>query len=831
MGLFERLDRVLVSEAWTRVFEATRVTNLPRIALDHGPVLARCKTPNTTNGGKAFRFQNMWIRHGGFMDVVQKAWEEPTGAGGLLNIQIKHARVKRALKEWNKEVFGNIHANLKNKEEAIALAQSNFEAALRWLAEGDKNTRFYQSWVKQKRVRLRIHSIRANGQELTEEAEIKKSAVDFFQQLLAPSNPPLDEPDLDLIQQAHTVEQFADIANAPDANEVKNTVISPNQSGFVKGRLLNDNALLAQEMFHELARCSPAPNVEVKIDMAKAYDRVQWPFLFKVLRRMGFPDAWISLMERCIGSCWFSILINGAPSGFFRSTRGLRQGDPISPALFVIAAEYLSRALDKLILGQKEMTFKASRRCQQVSLPKSNFYIADAHEQWANSIQEEGGFSRGDFPFLYLGVPIYRGVKRTDMFLFLREKIARRISGWAHRHLSFGGRLTLIKSTLAAIPLHIFQAIEPTAGTLKHIDQQMARFFWGSTSERKRTHWIGWDQMCLPTDEGGLGIRKTKEVLRAFNIKLWWRFREQNSLWAKYMMAKYYSNSTPLTLRLPSRSSPTWRRLSRAWTLAQPHIRWLVGQGNIYFWDDIWVGNAPLKELSLDERGRPTTRASEFIRNGVWDVPKLQLLHDQAGLPQHIIDRIINIPILHGEQDIPRWTLSNHGEFTMATTWETIRGQHPTIQGLSDDSKALGMNFKAANSNGKIWFFVEEGADFEVVDDSDQILHGKCPRLPYSIMVSAVYAKCTRGERVALWDKMREISVNTEGMPWIIGGNFNTILSTPDRAGSDTNRQTEMIDFAKAIEDCRILNPGYDGSDFTWAKNGLFERLDRVLVN
>ncbi|XP_042029335.1 uncharacterized protein LOC121776240 [Salvia splendens] len=129
--------------------------------------------------------------------------------------------------------------------------------------------------------------------------------------------------------------------------------------------------------------------------------------------------------------------------------------------------------------------------------------------------------------------------------------------------------------------------------------------------------------------------------------------------------------------------------------------------------------------------------------------------------------------------------------------------------------------------------FVEEGADFEVVDDSDQILHGKylCPRLPCSIMVSAVYTKCTRGERVALWDKMREISINTEGMPWIIGEDFNTILSTRDRAGSDTNRQTEMIDFAEAIEDCRLLDPGYDGSDFTWAKNGFFERLDRVLVN
>lgn len=323
-------------------------------------------------------------------------------------------------------------------------------------------------------------------------------------------------------------------------------------------------------MFHELPRCSPTPNVAIKLDMAKAYNRVQWSFLFTILRQMGFPESWISLVERSICSCWFSVLVNGVRSGFFKSTRGLRQGDPISPALFVIAADYLSRSLDRLILGKKEMTFKSTRYCeevshlayaddiliftqaapdslrklkdclanyeaasgQQINLTKSKFYIDAAHEGWSETIQAEGGLTKGTFPFLYLGVPIYRGAKRTDMFLFIREKISRRINGWAHRHLSFGGRLTLIKSTLEAIPIHIFQAIEPTSGALKLLEQQIARFFWGTTNDRRGTHWIAWEQVCLPIKEGGLAVRRFTEVLRAFNLKLWWRFREQNSLWA-----------------------------------------------------------------------------------------------------------------------------------------------------------------------------------------------------------------------------------------------------------------------------------------------------------
>lgn len=103
-------------------------------------------------------------------------------------------------------------------------------------------------------------------------------------------------------------------------------------------------------------------NVALKLDMTKAYNRVNWHFLVAVLRRFGFSKCWIDLVWRSISNVWYSVMINGVRQGFFHSNRGLKQGDPLSPALFVIGAEVLSRMLNKLPFINHFRGF--SMRCQ-----------------------------------------------------------------------------------------------------------------------------------------------------------------------------------------------------------------------------------------------------------------------------------------------------------------------------------------------------------------------------------------------------------------------------------------------------------------------------------
>ena len=246
-------------------------------------------------------------------------------------------------------------------------------------------------------------------------------------------------------------------------------VVSPDQNAFVMGRQIFDASLIANEVIDSWQK-REEKGLICKLDIEKAYDIINWQFLLKVMEKMGFGSKWLGWMWSCISTTKFSVLVNGVPVGFFPSSKGLRQGDPLSPYLFVMGMEVLSALIRRVVEGDFLLgcRIRGGRRqpvhishllfaddtivfCEakkehithlswilfwfeaasglRINLDKSEIIpIGEVEEM--EGMAAELGCRVGYVPTVYLGLPLGAPNKAASVWDGVEERVRRRLALW-----------------------------------------------------------------------------------------------------------------------------------------------------------------------------------------------------------------------------------------------------------------------------------------------------------------------------------------------------------------------------------------------------------------
>ncbi|OMP01704.1 reverse transcriptase [Corchorus capsularis] len=451
-------------------------------------------------------------------------------------------------------------------------------------------------------------------------------------------------------------------------------LVAPNQVSFIPRRQAADNIILAQEIIHTIRRCSSKNGLmAIKIDLEKAYDRVNWSFLRDTLRDFGFSEKWTRLIMLCVESSSLAVLWNGEKLDSFRPQRGLRQGDPLSPYLFVLCMERLGHLIDREVQSGAWKPIKAGRNCPGIShlfFADDLFLFSRAGEAQANKIKEvldefcaasgakisfekskifvspkaHGSASRMSsllgIPSTndlgkYLGVPIIHGRVTKATFKEIVEKVQRKLSTWKSKLLSLAGRATLVGAVTSSIPTYHMMTMLMPKNVTSILDSMNNRFLWGGNEHKRGVHLVAWSDVCTPKSMGGLSLQRMELHNRALLQKTAWRFlMEPGSMWVRFLKAKYgIGDDIFRFLDNKPKGSPTWsstwKGLARAFSFLSAGLKWRVGNGRtVRFWEDPWLLNVPLTH-SLDPSfaiENPGVLVREYINpEGGWNMDKVFL--------------------------------------------------------------------------------------------------------------------------------------------------------------------------------------------------------------
>jgi ribonuclease HI len=476
-------------------------------------------------------------------------------------------------------------------------------------------------------------------------------------------------------------------------------IVSEHQRGFIKDRHIYECIGIASEAINLLDKKSFGGNMAMKIDIKKAFDTLDWGFLLRVLKSFGFNSVFCDWISTILQSAKLSFLVNGKAVGFFNCSRGVRQGDPLSPLLFCIAEEVLSRYLSSLVNNNKLSCITSGRTTlpshsffaddlmifckatmrnarlihdlldeygdnsgQRVSPNKSKLFGGSINTTRLHSLSHALGFSTGTVPFDYLGVPIFKGKPKRIHLQAIADRVKHQLASWKGHSLSLMGRVQLVQSVIHGMLLYSFRIYSWPRSLIKHLDSCIRNFVWSGNIDTKKLVTLSWDKVCSPISSGGLGLRRLKDMNKAGCIKLLWELIKSGKQWATTLRSRFFRNSSPITHAV---SSSIWSSLKGYLPLLHDHSIWRVGDGTaISFWTDNWLGyklqdsiDGPIPDSILHLM---TSKVADVVHNQAWTLPEVF----RQNYPMIAAD-IQSTPLsCNAEPDDLVWIDSTSGELT-----------------------------------------------------------------------------------------------------------------------------------------------------------------------